>query len=361
MSKTIRALVTGAGTGASGNVIRGLRAMAPTPFIVGVNDDRFTLKQSLADRNYLCPPATDAAAFVSAIAALVKSERIDVVLAGDDHTVRALSDQRDRLPRVVFLPRREAIDLCQDKYTLNVFLRRRNIPAPLTYPVTSLKALDRIFARFAGHKLLWCRVRRGSRSLGATVVASAEQARTWITQWRDLRGVPVSDFTLSEYLPGRHLMMQSVWDDGRLVLAQAVEALSYFAAGNNPSGIFSLSSLAKTVVAPDALDVNRRAIQAVDDRACGTFFVEAKETAGGVPCITEINAGRFAAGITALVAKGTHNMLAVFVRLATGEPVTIDDPYGSSADCYLVRDLDAVPGVFSVTDLLEGFAEAPRV
>jgi carbamoyl-phosphate synthase large subunit len=334
--------------------------MAPIPYIVGANSDRFTLKQSLADRNYLCPPATDAAAFVDAIGALVKSERIGVVLAGDDHTVKALSDHRERLPRVTFLPRGQAIDLCQDKYALNVFLRRRNIPAPLTYPVTSLKSLDRVFARFGRSKLLWCRVRRGSRSLGATAVASAEQARTWITQWRDLRGVPVSDFTLSEYLPGRHLMMQSVWHHGHVILAQAVEVLSYFAAGNNPSGIFSLSSLAKTVMAPDALDVNCRAIQAVDDRACGTFFVEVKETTAGVPCITEINAGRFAAGITALLAKGRHNMLGVFVRLATGDRVAIDEPYGDSVDRYLVRDLDAVPGVFSVADLLKDVAEIPR-
>ena len=354
----IRVLITGAGTGSSGNVIRALRAMTPAPRIVGVNHDRFTLKQSLADLNYLCPPCA-ASEFVDATVDLVGRERINVVMPGDDDAVKALSDGRERFPITLFLPRRNTIDLCQDKYALTVFLRQRAIAAPLTYAVRSLGDLDRIFARFSRNGLLWCRARRGSRSLAAIPVARVEQARAWITQWRDLRGVKVSDFTLSEYLPGRHFIVQSVWRDGRLLLAQSVEVLSYFAAGNNPSGVFSLSSLAKTVMAPDALQVTLRAVRAIEKRPSGTFFVELKEAMGGLPCITEINAGRFPSGVTALLAVGKHNMVAVFARAAVGEPVAIDDPHGSSVDHYLVRDIDAVPGVFSAADLLEGFPGTP--
>ena len=58
--RRIRALITGAGTGASGNLIRALQSMTPKPYVVGLNDDRFTLKLSLAERNYLSPePASD--------------------------------------------------------------------------------------------------------------------------------------------------------------------------------------------------------------------------------------------------------------------------------------------------------------
>ena len=355
----IRVLITGAGTGSSGNVVRALRAMQPTPHIVGLHHDRFTLRQSLADRSYLCPPYA-AGEFVDTALDIVRRQRINVVMPGDDDVVKALSDHRRRFPMPLFLPRRSTIDLCQDKYALCVFLRRRGIPAPLTYAVRSLGGLDRIFARFSRKGLLWCRARRGSRSVAATPVASVEQARGWITQWRDLRDVKVSDFTLSEYLPGRNFVVQSVWRDGRLLLAQATEVLSYFAAGNNPSGVFSLSSLAKTVVAPEALQVTLRAVRALERRPSGTFFVELKEAAGGVPCITEINAGRFPSGVTALLALGKHNMVAVFLLAALGEPVTIDDPYGSSEDHYLVRDIDAVPGVYSAAELSEGIRPQAR-
>ena len=354
-----RVLIPGAGTGSSGNLIRALRAIAPAPHIVGIHSDRFTLRQSLADRNYLCPPYA-APSFAEAAASIVERERINVVMPGDDRAVRALSDRRHRFPIDLFLPRRSAVALCQDKFALNAALRERGVPAPVTHAVRSLRDLDRIFARFSRAGLLWCRARRGARSLAACPVASAEQARAWITQWRDLRGVRASDFTLSEFLPGRHFIVQSVWDSGRLLLAQSVEVLSYFAAGNNPSGVFSLSSLAKTVVEPEALETSLRAVRAVEPRPRGTYCVELKGAAGGTPSVTEINVGRFPSGVTALLALGPHNMVEVFAAAAVGAPITVADPHGALADQYLVRDIDAVPGVVSAAELVADGARAPR-
>jgi hypothetical protein len=349
--RDIRALITGAGTGSSGNLIRALRTMTPAPHIVGLNDDRFLLKLSLADRNYLCPAPTSGA-FVNAISDIMGREDINVVMPTDDNAVKAISDERDRFPIELFLPRRETIDLCQDKYALSAFLRRRKIPAPSTYEVRSLKDIDKIFSRFSRQGILWCRARYGARALAATPVATAEQARAWITQWRDLRGVKVSDFTLAQYLPGRHFLVQSVWRDGELLRAQSIEILSYFAAGNNPSGVFSLASLAKTVAATEALQTALRAVQAIEEHPSGTFSVELKEAADGVPSITEINAGRFPAGVTALLAVGNNNMVAIFASAAIGEPTKVTAPCESVQEYYMVRDIDAIPGVFSATDLL---------
>jgi carbamoyl-phosphate synthase large subunit len=351
--RNIRVLIIGAGTGSSGNLVRALQIMAPKPHIVGVNEDRFVLKLSLADRNYLSPePGSDE--YVNAIREIVKRERINVIMPTDDTAVKALSDGRDQLPIELLLPRPDTIDLCQDKYALNVFLRERAVPAPRTFQIRSLRDLDKIFVSFSHAGLLWCRARRGSRSLAATPVATVEQARAWITQWRDLRGVKVSDFTLGEYLPGRHFIVHCVWHNGNLLRAQPIEVLSYFAAGNNPSGVFSLSCLAKTVVAAEALEVALRAVQSLERRPSGAFIVELKESAEGVPSITEINAGRFPSGVTALLAVGEDNMVAAFASAALGDAITAAEPHGSALEYYLVRDIDAIPGVFSATDLLEG-------
>jgi hypothetical protein len=348
----IRVLITGAGTGSSGNLIRALRTMTRGVHIVGLNDDRFLLKLSLADRNYLCP-TPDSGEFVKRIAEIVRREQINVVMPTDDNAVKALSDGRKRLPIKLLLPRQATIELCQDKYALNVFLRQQKIPAPVTYEVRSLRGLDGIFARFSQAGILWCRARRGARSLAATPVATVEQARAWITQWRDLRGIKVSDFTLGEFLPGRHFMVQSVWRGGELLRAQAIEILGYFAAGNNPSGVFSLASLAKTVAAPEAVQVAVSAVRAIERRPSGAFFAELKETADGVPSITEINAGRFPSGVTALLAVGRDNMVAMFAAASIGEAIEVANAFGSSEEHYLVRDIDALPQVFSAADVLD--------
>ena len=351
--RQIRVLISGAGSGASGNLIRALRSLSPRPHVVGVNDDHFALKLSLAERNYLCPkPGSDG--FVGAMLEVVRRERINVVIPTDDHVVKALSDKRARFPFDLFLPKRDTIDLCQDKYSLNVFLRGQGIPAPETYPVTSLRSLDNIFARFSRRGVLWCRARHGARALAATPVANAEQARAWITQWRDLQGVKVSSFTLGEYLPGRHFIIHSVWRDGSLLRAQPVEVLGYFAAGNNPSGIFSLSCLAKTVVAPEALQVALDTVRAIERRPSGAFSVELKESASGIPSVTEINAGRFPAGIAALLAVGVDNMVDVFTSTVVGAPIAVAYPHGSPDEYYLVRDIDAAPAIFSAADILKG-------
>ena len=352
-NQDIRALVTRAGSGASGNLIRALRAITPAPVIVGANHDRFTIKSSLADLNYVVPVPTSTE-FVDAVLDIVERDRINLIIGSDENVAKVLSDTRERFPFDLFLPRRETIDLCQDKQALNVFFRDRGIPVPRFYEVGSLDDLDGIFARFEGDGVLWCRARRGSGSVGATAVTNVDQARSWIAQWRDLRGIKVSDFTLGEFLPGRHYTVTSVWYRGQALLAQTIEILSYFAVGNNPSGTSSMPNLSKTVVAPEVLRICLDAVRAIEDCASGVINVELKETLDGHPAITEINAGRFPACTTTLLAACPTNMIEVFARAATGEIMAIPEPHGTAQEHYLVQDIDCLPRVITASALLEG-------
>ena len=55
---------------------------------------------------------------------------------------------------------------------------------------------------------------------------------------------------------------------------------------------------------------------------------------------------------------GKHNMMVTYVRLALGEPVELQDERDVAADCYTVRDLDTVPGIFHADELWEGIHDA---
>ena len=327
--------------------------MTPAPVIIGVNHDRFTIKASLADINYVVPEPTRPE-FVGAILEIVERDRINSIIGSDENVVRVLSDTRDRFPFDLLLPSRETIELCQDKHALNVFFRGKGIPVPRFYEVSTLDDLVEIFARFEGDGVLWCRPRRGSGSMGATAVTNVEQARAWITQWRDLRGLEVSDFTLGEYLPGRHYIVTSVWCRGQLLLAQTTETLSYLATSNSVSQTSSLSNLCKTVSAPETLQIAMDAIRAIESCPSGVFEVEFKETLGGAPAIMEINAGRFPAGVTTLLAACPTNMVEVFARASVGDFMVIPEPHGAEQELYLVHDIDCLPRVFPASALLEG-------
>jgi carbamoyl-phosphate synthase large subunit len=350
-----RVLVLEAGSAASSNLIRSLRAGDPSLVIIGCNDSRFTLKKSAADRNYVLPAAAEASP--AALRRIVKKERVDLAIPTNDSDVLALAELRGELGCRTFLPRRRVIERCQDKYALTTFLRGRGIPAPLTHPVPDTARIEDVFRRFRPRARLWCRIRSGSGSHGALPVKSPEQARSWIAYWEQMRAVPAGSFTLSEYLPGRDFCVQCLWDNGTLVLAKMAERLTYLNTGG-PSGVSSMPALAKTAYDPRVVRVCARAIRALDAKASGVYFVDVKESEEGRPCITEINAGRFATMTNIHDLVGRYNMAVTFVRLALGERIRIPKASDHVEGCYLVRSVDTLPAVVRKHELFEGIEDA---
>ncbi len=348
-----RLLITGAGTSASENLLRSLRAAERDIQVVGCHSDRFILKHSSADRRYLVPPVSGTG-FSETLCRVIDAERVDLVIPTSDADVGALSDLREEIPGRCFLPDRDVIQLCHDKLDLIALLRAKGVPAPETHPVPDLAGLESVFARFGGRAPLWCRPRTGTCARGGGAVGSPEQARRWILVWHEMRGLPASSFTLSEYLPGREVLCQSLWKDGTLILINTFERLSYFGVDNIPSGVTSLSSLAKTVVEPRVVDLCRAAIRAVAPSASGAFSIDVKEDGRGLPHITEINAGRFFMAMTAFDPVLKHNMSLTYVRVALGELVDLREEYDAVADYYMVRDLDTLPGLYHADELFEG-------
>ena len=351
-----RILVTGAGSGLGNNVMRSLRAADRSFVVVGCHDDRFELKKSDADRHYLLPPG-EHRAFADRLGRLVDRERIDVVVPTSDRDVRALARQRRRLGRRLFLPRAGVIALGQDKYALTERLRAHGVPTPDTRLVHDLRSVGPIVRRLARRGRVWCRVRRGSGALGAIPVRTGVQARAWIAYWWRMRGIPPDAFTLAEYLPGREFACQTLWQAGRLVLAKTFERLSYFGGDGQPGGVSSVAALAKSILEPRVVDVCAAAVRALDARTSGLFCLDLKENADGVPCVTEINVGRFSLSTGLYDLIGKHNMAGVYVRLALGEPVDLGEPYDAAPDHYLVRDVDTLPTIVHADELFEGITD----
>jgi carbamoyl-phosphate synthase large subunit len=352
-----RLLVTGAGTGPGNNVIRSLQAGARGVTVIGCHDERFALKKSLARRDYLVPRPDDAA-YAPSIRRIVEAERIDLLVPTSDAVATAVSRARRRLGTRVFLPRQAVLDRCADKYAVSAHLRARGMPAPLTVWVRELGAIDELFERFPRGAPLWCRTRRGSGALGATAVDTPEQARTWIKLWHERRGLPVGQFTLSEYLPGRDFGCQSLWKDGELIVIKTFERVAYFAGGSYLSGVSSVASLAKSVREPRVAEVCAAAVRALDPRVSGLFQVDSKQDAAGTPCVTEVNAGRFGLSTHLFDLIGKRNMAVLYVRVALGEAVNVRDEYDVAEDYYMVRDLDTLPDVFHASELFAGIADA---
>jgi carbamoyl-phosphate synthase large subunit len=348
-----RLLVLRAGSASTNNLIRSLRAGDRGWVILGCHDDEFVLKRSLADRNFVMP-GRSSALFAEKLRTLVKRERVDLVIPNSEPYVMRISGLRKELGCGTFLPRKAVIDRCCDKYALTQFFLRRQLPVPQTHLVQSHRDIGRIFQRFPRGSRLWCRIRKGSGSLGATPVETPAQARSWIEYWQHMHGVRAGAFTLSEFLPGRDLTVQCLFDAGTLVASKMYERRRYHVLNGVPSGVSSTASLAKMLNEPPLLEVARNAVCALDRRASSVYFVDLKEDARGTPRITEVNAGRFANVPTIHDAATTQNMAALYVRAALGEHPGVQESGADTRDCYVMRGLDMSPLVLRARDLFRG-------
>jgi len=352
-----RVLVMSAGTGATNNLVRGLRAGDASWTIVGCHSDPFFLKKSCADANVLLPSPRHPR-FAAALRSVVKKAEADLIIPTTDEDVRRLDVLRGDLSCRVFLPQSASIAVCQDKYALIETLRARGVPVAATYAVRDIDEIEQVFDRLKPASRIWCRARRGAGSVAAIPVADAAQARAWISYWDVMRGVPPGDFILSEYLPGRDFACQTLWQAGAAILFKTTERLSYFGGRNTPSGTSSIGGLPKTVNERRVAETSLAAVRAVDSSGSGAFSVDLKEAADGRACVTEINVGRFLTGTPIFDLTGQHNMSATYVRLALGDAVDIAEAYDVAEDYYMIRDLDALPDVFHADALNAGVGDA---
>ncbi len=353
-----RLLIAGAGTAASQNLLRSLKAAEPDLYVAGCHHDRFVLSLWPGDSSHLVPRLTSPR-FPEVLESIIQTEQIALVIPTSDPEVEVVSGVRDQISSACFLPDPAVIELCRDKCETTARLRAAGIRAPETHAVTGLEAVEAVFARFGGRTPLWCRPRTGTCARGGGAVRTPDQARRWIRMWHEMRGIRPAEFALCEYLPGREVLCQSLWQDGVLVLANTFERIAYFGADNIPSGVTSLSSLAKTVVDPRVVRVCAEAVRAIAPQASGAFSIDVKENEQGVPHITEINAGRLFMAMTAFDSVLKHSMSLTYVRLGLGETVGLREEYDAVEGYYMVRDLDVLPGVFHADELMGGHPDSP--
>ncbi|MCA9401297.1 MAG: ATP-grasp domain-containing protein [Candidatus Omnitrophica bacterium] len=344
MEKTV-ILITGAGGGGSNNLIRSIRQRDRYK-IIGTNTNKFKACKSIADKAYVLPHAGDTQNYLPRLNQLIEMEKPALIIPNNDTEVGVLSRYRDQINTKVFLPTDDVVQICQDKWEFYQHLSGLGIPVAKTFHVTSLEDIPSIFEQFNVFPL-WCRLRRGSGSKGATRVQNAEQARFWIDYWRTMRNVPVDQFLICSYLPGRDFAVQSTWKNGKLVLMKVAERLEYITGEQRASGTSSSPSLAKTINDQRIYDFCVNVVDRLaEGKAHGNFCMDLKLDADGQIHITEVNIGRFCMITPIFDFSGKHSMIDAYIALALDRDheLTIDDPFDFS-EKYLTRDLDTEPFV----------------
>lgn len=143
------------------------------------------------------------------------------------------------------------------------------------------------------HPKLWVRARTGAASRASLPVTKSTQVTNWIEWWIQEKGLNWGDFQVSEFLPRAEYALQTVWQDGILIAAEARERIKYLYGFLSPSGQSSTSSVARSTSRPEVYALGLKAIRALSRNPNGIYCVDIKTSDEGKQKVTEINAGRF--------------------------------------------------------------------
>ncbi len=344
--KMKKVLVTGAGGPAGVNFVNSLRIAPEEMFIVGTEANQHFLHLSPVDRKYLVPEATEPV-YIDKLNEIVRKEHIEFIHAQPDAEVKTISEKREELEATVLLPSKEAIRTCQDKSKSAILWQRNSVPAAEFLELSRDSDIGKAFEDLG--RPIWIRARRGAGGKGSTPAYNKETARSWIRYWRSRKAD--WEFIAQEYLPGRNIGFHSLWKEGELVTSMARERLEYIYPHLAPSGITGTPSVQRTIHDDEVNDVGTRAVLSIDSNFNGIACVDLKENSEGVPCATEINAGRmfttsffFSYASQKLRKDHWANIPYLYVKLAFKETMPNTPRYNVLPEnIYWIRHIDAPP------------------
>jgi len=341
-----RILLTTSGGGNAQNLVRSLRSSDLSCYIVGVNADKFELAKSNADKNYLVPRFSNNH-YLKTIEEILEREKIDFMIPNHELEIQFIVKSRNKkILSKCFLPKREVVDLCIDKFALTTFLKNRGIGnIPKSYMFDHFKYMpDLDFP-------LWARLIKGSGSQGAMLVNNFEELRFWVTYWKNNRGVGEEDFMVSEYLPGKDYHYFSLWKDGTMIIGKSIERVRYCCSKYTLTGTSSSPSLCKVIVNPHLDKITERIIKTIDPKAQGLYGIDYKGSSKGVDCLTEINIGR-SPRINYIFNLGSKpNITELYVKCGLNIPFSIQERETPKEELYFIRDFDTPPLLKTLTQI----------
>jgi carbamoyl-phosphate synthase large subunit len=339
-----RIMVTGAGGPAGINFVMSLRIAPERMFVVGTEANPHFVYLAPTDRKYLVPKATEIL-YIDKLNELTEKEKIEFLHPQPDIEVQVVSENREKLKARTFLPSKKAVKACQDKLESAKIWRNKGIPVARTMALRKEQDIDEAFQELGNP--IWIRARHGAGGRGSTPASNKETAISWINYWKS-RNVNW-EFIAQEHLPGRNIGFHSLWKNGELITSMARERIEYIYPYLAPSGITGTPAVQKTVHDKEVNRIGTEAVLAIDPNFTGIACVDLKENKHGIPCATEINAGRmfttsfFFSYASKILRKDYYaNIPYLYVKLAYSERIPEIPKYDVLPEnTYWVRHIDA--------------------
>lgn len=231
--KTI--LITGIGGLTPRSIAKTIRKKHPEYRLVGCDINKKAIgfyMKGLLDKYYVSPKCTDSDYFLW-IDELIKKENINFAFVQPESEIVEWGkyfEKKGRFPCGVFMGSKPLSISLKDKSIMADLLKDTDY-IPKTIKVTQLNPKFDEVENVIGFPC-WIRATQGTGGLGSLKLEDLSSYKSWL-----FINSNIQEFTVSEFLPGRHLANQMLYYDGEYVKGAALECVEYVMANIAPSHV----------------------------------------------------------------------------------------------------------------------------
>lgn len=350
--KTI--LITGIGGLTPRSIAKSIRKNHPDYKLIGCDIEKKSIgffMKDLLDDYFVCPLCTDMEYFPF-IKRIVKEMNVDYAFVQPEREIVEWGkyfEQYGEYPCPVFMGSRLLSASLKDKSVMASLLEGTDF-IPKTIKVTQNNPRYDDVEKIIGFPC-WIRATEGTGGLGSLRLDDISSYRSWL-----FINAQIPEFTVSEFLTGRHLANQMLYYNGEYVKGAALECVEYVMANTAPSRVTGNTHFGRFLNEDRINEFCDRCIKYIESKLCvqahGILSFDLKEDKDGNLKVTEVNIRHMA--YTGVMAQVGFDLIEDTIKIMEDGNCdrVVRAPYYHYDKPYVfLRDVDIEPIVLESEDV----------
>ena len=251
MKKKLNILITSAGSLGSLTQITDIsNYLRRKVNFYGTHNDKYKLERvkNFCKKTFLISGTSKEKNYIQLTRQIVKKNNIDFIIPTSDKETFLISKNRKFFKNKLFLPDHKDILLCQDKKKFYEFLTKYNLDRPISINLKNKKTINNFFKKKRTKKsFVRITAPQSGMAYGAAIIKNKPELIKWIQMWKIFKNVNITDFSISEYLPGNIYDTLFLMRNNKLLLSKVIEKKKYYLNQNDFTGAGSTPEIASSV------------------------------------------------------------------------------------------------------------------
>ncbi len=346
-------LINGIGGATPRSIANSIRKSFPNAQLIGVDSNAKALGffiKGLIDKHFIIPKASSPS-YWGAIIDIIKRESIDLAFVQPEQEILVWGkyfEINKKYPCPVLIPPLQHAELLIDKAEMAELLEGTSY-IPKTVRITPSTPKYSEIENIIGYPC-WIRASVGSGGLGSLKLSRKEELEAWLYIHKN-----VKEFTISEFLIGRHLANQMLYINGECIKNAGLHCAEYVMADIAPSKVTGNTSFGLFINEAKLLDFCKEVLEYIQKKtgvkAHGVYSFDLKEDARGDLKVTEINVRHMA--YTGIMAEVGFDLISDTINYLRNEDIQIVKEFEFVEDYIFLRDVDIEPIVLKESELIK--------